>query len=376
MVRSLTGILRLGDEDQGTNFSRRASSTKLLHGAPHGAPHAHGPHGSALMRALDTHSGRPPSPTTRPSLPIVLQPPAVTDPLAAYDGSSGSSDGGDGSSGGEEEEEWFGTGGMSAWAVHVPKHRQYKQSKRYNDDWVTELPGSRPGTASLTAVQAASTQQYSDPAAGVAWGTGAVGDEGMGWGEDEEGSRGEGASMLSVMAAREPPVLLREILPLPVTCDSAAIRKRLVGVAAMISQGEARGAGSVLREVVRDWEAAVGEKALKDVMRRAKGKGGVVDEAAIAAAGHAEIPAEGAAWVLATAAGAASAEARHGAAVALAAGAVESLQEGVEAGHAYHHVLPLCMGCMQYNAGQYRAAAASFRAAYDAAEVRAWLSRA
>lgn len=72
-------------------------------------------------------------------------------------------------------------------------------------------------------------------------------------------------------------------------------------MAVLVGAGEGKLAGNALREVVKDWEAAVGERLLKEAMRRAKRKGADAEaEADIEAASRPELPAEGSAWALMT----------------------------------------------------------------------------
>lgn len=90
----------------------------------------------------------------------------------------------------------------------------------------------------------------------------------------------------------DPPVLLREQLPLP-PCEFPTISTRIAGLQALYREGEMTRVALQLRDLQRDWEAAAQDAALKAFLK--KSKGGDVPEGGMA---KVEIPLAGRLWLL------------------------------------------------------------------------------
>ncbi|EFJ46194.1 hypothetical protein VOLCADRAFT_105630 [Volvox carteri f. nagariensis] len=175
----------------------------------------------------------------------------------------------------------------------------------------------------------------------------------------------------SLMALRDPPVLLREQLP-PPPCSFPSIAARISGIMVLYRDGEMTRVGLALRDLQRDWEDAASAAAVTAAIRRQA-------SAALASSGAAEpsnsdlrgeIPLEGRIWLLLL----------HGCSLMMDGkyrAARKSLQAaetlfnpkvlGIE--HPYHHCTHMFFGLLSYYEQQYEEAIDKFECAKELANL-------
>ncbi|KAG2498586.1 hypothetical protein HYH03_003337 [Edaphochlamys debaryana] len=177
-------------------------------------------------------------------------------------------------------------------------------------------------------------------------------------------SGGVPSGLGSLMALKDPPVLLREQLP-PPPCAYPAIAARINGIQVQYRDGEMTRVALALRDLQRDWEAACSASALASTLRQGRGGGG-----GDAGGARGEIPLEGRIWLLLL----------HGCCLMLdgkARTARKSLQAaeslfnpnilGLE--HPYHYCIHLCFGLLGYYEQQYEEAIEKFESARELADL-------
>lgn len=105
----------------------------------------------------------------------------------------------------------------------------------------------------------------------------------------------------ALMAAKEPPVILRELLPLP-TCDVDTIKSKILGTRELLANLETFRLQQTLKEIQNEWESAVGEAAEKEALKKAKTAGAGGGASVGGGSGNAnkppEVPLEGQLWLL------------------------------------------------------------------------------
>ncbi|GFR45126.1 hypothetical protein Agub_g6506, partial [Astrephomene gubernaculifera] len=173
-----------------------------------------------------------------------------------------------------------------------------------------------------------------------------------------------------LMTLKDPPVLLREHLS-PPHCSFPAIAARIAGIQVLYRDGEMTRVALSLRDVQRDWEAAILAGGLSQAIRRPTGHpapGSSAAEAALMARG--EIPSEGRLWLLLMDACCRMMEGRHASARKRLVAAEKIFGDsslGVD--HPYHYCIHLFFGLLGYYEQKYEEAIAKFDSARELAEL-------
>ncbi|KAG2432264.1 hypothetical protein HXX76_009182 [Chlamydomonas incerta] len=233
-------------------------------------------------------------------------------------------------------------------------------------------PRGRPASASRLSALARGGGGGGDDGAGPST-SGRGGGGGGGGGFESCGNAG--ASLSTLMAMKDPPVLLREALP-PPPCDFPAISARISGIQVLYRDGEMTRVALALRDLQRDWETACAAAALSRVIQRggrsqpppaANGSGGPDDGQG---GTRGEIPLEGRIWLLLLHGCCLMLEGRHKNA-RRSLQAAESLFNpnvlGLE--HPYHYCIHLCSGLLGYYEQQYEEAIEKFESARELADL-------
>ncbi|GIL41957.1 hypothetical protein Vafri_40 [Volvox africanus] len=194
---------------------------------------------------------------------------------------------------------------------------------------------------------------------------------GVGAGASTSGRPPVPNGLSSLMALKEPPVLMREQLP-PPPCNFAAIAARISGIMMLYRDGEMMRVGLALRDLQRDWEDAAAAAAVTAAIRR--------QAAAPANAPppaddpepdlRGEIPLEGRIWLLLLHGCGLMMEGKYRAA-RKSLQAAESLFNrnvlGME--HPYHYCTHMFFGLLSYYEQQYEDAIDKFECARELADL-------
>ncbi|GLC35130.1 hypothetical protein PLESTM_000282600 [Pleodorina starrii] len=221
---------------------------------------------------------------------------------------------------------------------------------------------TRPGSASRLAI-------VSGGDVGLAAAAATAGGGGGGSGPSTSGRSAVPNGLSSLMALKDPPVLLREHL-LPPSCNYPAIAARISGIMVLYRDGEMTRVGLALRDLQRDWEDAASAAAIAAAIRRqAKAAPGAPVETSEGDL-RGQIPLEGRIWLLLLHGCGLMMEGKHRAA-RKSLQAAESLFSpnvlGME--HPYHYTTHMFFGLLNYYEQLYEDAIEKFECARELADL-------